>query len=171
VTRAHEDIEVGIFRDHQEALRLHLRNWSLFKSARPGAWDPWEEGELLELPIHQVLARAPGSGPPPEPWEPQADELQFFLNDAEAGVWLCRRDPRVTLPVDELVVESQSAVPVVVPEVQLLYEAKHHLDKNEHDFDAVAPRLTAAQRGWLRGALEIVHPDDPWVARLDEMVP
>jgi len=130
-----------------------------------------QQGEQLELPVHQVFARPPGSRPPPEPWEPEAGELQFFLNEVEDGVWLCRRDARVTLRVDELVVESPPGVPVVVPEVQLLYKAKHHLDKDEHDFNVTTPRLSAAQREWLRAALEIVHPDDPWLARLDEAVP
>jgi hypothetical protein len=167
VTRAHEDLEVGVLRREQEALRSHLAGWSLFKCERAGAWDPWHEGERLELPVHQVLARPPGSGPPPEPWEPEADELQFFLNEVDGDVWICRRDPRVTKPFEEIVAGTSSGLPAVVPEVQLLYKAKHHLDKDELDFEATLGRLGTAQRVWLREALEIVHPGDPWFSRLE----
>jgi hypothetical protein len=147
VTRRHEDLEIGVLRHHQAALWSHLRDWELFKCARPGFWDPWEEGEQLELPVHQVLARPPGSGPPAETWEPRPEEIQFFLNEVEDGVWLCRRDARVRRPAGELAIGSASGIPIVAPEIQLLYKAKHHLDKDEHDFRVVVARLSEEQRG------------------------
>jgi hypothetical protein len=164
VTRDHEDVEIGIFRHHQDALRTHFAGWGQFKSI--SSWLAWEEGETLELPIHQVLFRPPGSGPPPEPWEPVPEERQFFLNDVADGLWICRRDPAVTRPVDELVLRSASGIPIVAPEIQLLYKAKHHVDKDEHDFRQTRDRLTERQRAWLEQALEIVHPGDPWLEEL-----
>jgi hypothetical protein len=166
VTRAHEDLEIGIFRHDQAALWAHLRQRELFKSARPGLWDPWEEEELLELPVHQVLACPAGSGTPPRGWEPRPDEIQFFLNDVEDDVWLCRRDASVTRPVNEVVIRSRSGIPIIAPEIQLLYKAKHHLGKDEHDFRLGVDRLRPKQRAWLRDSLEIVHPGDPWLERL-----
>ena len=113
-----------------------------------------------------MLARPRGSGPPAEPWEPQADELQFFLNEADDGVWVSRRDPRVRRAVSATFYRSAAGIPAVAPEIQLLYKAKHHLDKDEHDFRLTAGRLSAEQRAWLRQALELVHPGDPWIGRL-----
>jgi hypothetical protein len=147
-------------------LQACFADWELLKCERPGWLDPWEVGERLELPIHQVFARPPGSPPLEQPWEPGGDELQFFLNDIEEGVWICRRDPSVTRPVGEIEQHSTAGIPIVVPEIQLLYKAKHHLDKDEHDFEAVTPRMSTEQHEWLAWALEIVHPDDPWLARL-----
>jgi len=164
VTREHEDIEIGIFRHDQQHLRSFFAGWGLFKSV--SGWLPWEEDEWLELPIHQVLLRPPGSGPPPEPWDPRPEELQFFLNDVEDGVWKCRRDQRVTKPVDEVATRSSTGVPIVTPDIQLLYKAKHHLDKDEHDFRQTLPLLSSLQGSWLEHALEIVHPDDPWLHEL-----
>jgi len=166
VTRPHEDLEIGVFRDDQSALRSCLAGWDLFKCARPGFWDPWEEDERPELPVHQVLARPPGSAPLPEPWDPAGDELQFFLYDVDGGVWVSRRDPSVTRPVAEVQLRSASGLPIVAPEIQLLYKAKHHLDKDEYDFQRVVPRLSAEQREWLKHGLEVVHPGDPWLAHL-----
>jgi len=81
-------------------------------------------------------------------------------------VWICRRDARIRRPLDELAMVTASGLPAVVPDVQLLYKAKHHLDKDERDFHAALRRLSPAQRAWLREALEIAHPGDPWLARL-----
>jgi hypothetical protein len=167
VTRPHEDVEVGIFRHHQEALWSHLAGWGLLKCARPGAWDGWRQGEQLEPPIHQVLARPPGSGAAPEPWEPGDEELQFFLHEVRGGTWFSRRNPAVTRPVRELYASSRSGILVVAPEVQLLYKAKHHVDKDEHDFRTTVGRLGAEQRQWLKEALELVHPGDPWLEELE----
>lgn len=163
-TREHEDVEIGVFRRDQEALRGHLATWGAFKSI--GGWTPWRAGELLELPIHQILFRPPGSGPPADPWEPSPEELQFFLEDVENGVWTCRRDARLTRPAGDLTAVAPDGTPFVVPEIQLLYKAKHHGDKDERDFREVVPRLSELQRSWLRGALELVHPGDPWLEQL-----
>jgi hypothetical protein len=163
VTRPHEDLEIGIFRDDQAALRSCLAGWELLKCERPGWLDPWKEGEQLELPVHQVFARPPGSEPLVQPWEPGGDELQFFLNDVDGDLWVCRRDPAVTRPVDEICVRSASGLPIVVPEIQLLYKAKHHKEKDEHDFRSALPRLSSERREWLKWSLEVVHPGDPWL--------
>ena len=166
MTRPHEDLEVGILRDDQGALRSCLAGWELLKSERQGWLDPWEDDDRLELPVHQVFARPPGSEPLRQPWEPGGDELQFFLNDVEHGVWVCRRDSSIRRPLAEVWTRSASGLPIVAPEIQLLYKAKHHLEKDEHDFQVTVPRLSPAQREWLRRSLEIAHPGDPWLAPL-----
>ena len=147
-----------------------MQSWfagrDLFKALEDG-WSPWDGGEWLALPVHQVLVRPVGAGPIEEPWDPIPGEIEFFLNDAEDGTWVSRRDERVTRPVDELTTRTASGTPVVVPEVQLLYKAKHHRDKDEHDFRQALGVLAPEQRHWLRKALEIVHPDDPWLDSLD----
>jgi Aminoglycoside-2''-adenylyltransferase len=164
VTREHDDLEIGILRADQDKLRDHFEGWGLYKSFEE--WLPWPAGESLELPIHQVLARPPASGPPSDPWEPSPEERQFFLNEVENGVWICRRDPRVTLPFSDVFMVSAAGIPIVAPEVQLLYKAKHHLDKDQRDFERVVASLSGRQRSWLREALEIVHPGDPWLEAL-----
>ncbi len=113
-----------------------------------------------------MLVRPLDAGPIEEPWDPIPGEIEFFLNDVEDGVWICRRDERVRRPVEELTTRTAIGTPIVVPEIQLLYKAKHHLDKDEHDFRQALGELAPEQRAWLREALEIVHPDDPWLGSL-----
>jgi hypothetical protein len=93
-------------------------------------------------------------------------ERQFFLNDAEGGIWSCRRDARVTLAVRQLAALTPSGIPIVAPEVQLLYKARHTGDKDEHDFRLVSGSLRGTRRTWLREALELIHPGHRWLEEL-----
>ena len=93
-------------------------------------------------------------------------ERQFFLDDREDSTWICRRDPSIRRPLAELTTSSARGVPIVAPEIQLLYKAKHHLEKDERDFRLALPRLGGARRRWLEEALAVVHPGDPWLEAL-----
>jgi hypothetical protein len=161
VTRPHEDLEVGVFREDQGALRRHLVGWELCKAiSRPdgGEWVPWEAGEWLALPIHQVRAQR-------VEWEPP--EFEIFLNEVAEGRWQFRRNRSFTRPVEEIYLCAPSGIPIVAPEIQLLYKAKGHREKDEHDIRTALPRFSAGQRDWLRAALTANHPDDPWIDLLD----
>lgn len=163
VTRDHGDIESGIFRDDQDALHRHLAGWQLSKAVQApegGGWVPWLAGERLEPPIHQILARPGEDAPSAIP------EFELFLNERVAGVWQFRRDPRVTRPVQTIVVHSARGVPIMAPEIQLLYKAHHHLPKDEHDFRGALPLLSPAQRAWLRDTLVLLYPGDRWIDAL-----
>jgi hypothetical protein len=169
VTREHEDREVGIFRQDQRLLRAHLAGWELYKAISGpdgGEYVPWEEGEWLELPVHQILVRPAGSGRPASELDRRPEEFEFFLNEAVDGVWRCRRNMLVTRPAEEIYQTSSSGLPTIAPEIQLLYKAKRHRPKDEHDFQAALPLLSEAQRAWLKAGLEICHPADPWIGRL-----
>src|SRR2546426_765256 len=82
VTREHEDLEVGIFRQDQEALRAYLAGWELCKAVsgpEGGEWVPWAQGEWIDLPLFQVRAqRADG--------EPA--EFELFMNDVSGEEWV-----------------------------------------------------------------------------------
>jgi hypothetical protein len=166
VTREHEDVEISVFRHHQVALQRHFAGRAQFKCVTRGFWTPWEEDEVLELPIHQILVRPPGAEPPSDAWNPAPGELQFFLNEIEGGIWLCRRHEHVTRPVREVALRSDLGIPIVAPEIQLLYKAAHDDPKNEHDFQLVAGLLKGKQRAWLRESLELVHPGHHWLEEL-----
>jgi hypothetical protein len=160
-TREHEDREVGLFRRDQAALHEHLSGWEREKvvfGSEGAAWASWERGERIELPLFQLRARRQGGEP---------GEIEFFLNDAEGDEWICRRDARITRPVGEISGRSGSGIPFLAPEIQLLYKAKWHREKDEHDFTVALGRMSPAQRAWLKARLELIHPGDPWLAALE----
>jgi hypothetical protein len=160
-TRPHEDVEVLILREDQEAVQRLLTGWELCKldeAHGAGEWVPWRLGERIEHPAFQTQARRSGVDPL---------VLDVFLADAAEGVWQFRRDPRITRPVAEIGDRAAiGGIPFIVPEIELLYKAKYHRPKDEHDFEQALPRLDARQRTWLREALLVNRPDDPWLTGL-----
>jgi hypothetical protein len=160
VTREHADREVGIFRQDQAVLRSYLAGWDWCKAVsgpEGGEWVPWADGERLELPIHQLRAQRVDGEPA---------EFELFMNDLSGEDWLCRRNPVITRPAAEISHRSRGGIPFLVPEIQLLYKAKWHREKDEHDFQAALGLMSKAQHDWLRQGLEIIHPGDPWLAAL-----
>ena len=165
-SRDHDDVEISIMRGDQVLLRNHLPGWTLETGAH-GPDGPRRitlgEGTWLKLPEFQLRVRrdagdvAGGDG---------VRAFEVFLNDERAGQWVSRRHPTVTRAFSALILDSPMGMPVLAPEVQLLYKAKYHRPKDEHDFARALPHLSAAQRVWLRTTLEEYHAGDPWLAAL-----
>lgn len=78
---------------------------------------------------------------------------------------MCRRDPSITLPYDD-VIDHRDGMPYLVPEVALLFKARRTSPKDQDDFDRAAPRLTDAARTRLTGWVTRLYPDHAWLARL-----
>jgi hypothetical protein len=156
VTRDHSDIEIGIYRRDQIAVQQFLRGWTLEKvvqTAAGGKWLPWEENEVLELPIHQ--GRAKRSRPEPA-------EFELFLNERNETHWISRRHPEITRPADEIVLVSFLGIPILAPEIQLLFKAKQTRAKDQNDFQNTLARLSPIQRHWLADALSRFYPSHAW---------
>lgn len=155
VTRPHADVDVAVFRDDQEALRVALPAWEL-AVATSGGLRPWVPGEWLALPAHEVHARPPAGVPGPA--------LEFLLNERDGADWVYRRDPAVRLPLARAVRESALGVRMLAPEIVLLYKSKAPRPADEHDFRVAQPLLDVEARAWLRAALLRAAPGHPWAA-------
>src|SRR5262249_51625344 len=109
-SREHHDAE-GVVREfEQRSMRACLvSRWDLSCIEPPGSgWRSWT-GTELALPSFQLKARNAN------------DEFDIFLEATDDDVWCFRRDTRIRLPLDAVTVRSASGLPVVRPEVQLLY--------------------------------------------------
>ncbi len=161
VTRPHSDVEIGLFREHQQALRTQLAGWRLTKSdvLRPegAAWVPWNEDDWVAAPLFQVQA-----------WGPDDEEpaYDFFLNDTMDGAWQFRRVPSITLPIEEVVRRTPDDIPYLAPEIQLAFKGKSGRPKDDQDFTTVLPYLSEAQREWLAVALHAAYGEHAWLERL-----
>jgi hypothetical protein len=155
-TRSHSDLEVGIYRRDQLALQNHLRRWTVGKCAPLGdkfEWTDWQPQEFVELPIHQLRASS----------KQPAFEFEIFLNECTQQYWWSRRHPGLQRPLDQIVIISFLNIPVLLPEIQLLFKAKHTRDKDTADFKIAFPQMSKPQQQWLVLALLQHHPGHPWL--------
>ena len=156
VTRLHGDVDVGLLRVDQDALRLYLSGWE-FKKVEAGHHEAWEEGEWLEAPVHELHARGEDGDP---------RQIEFLLNESSGDVWVFRRNHAITRPLREVRLLTPSGTPFLAPEMVLLYKAKNTTATDELDFRNVRASLGEKARNWLRDALEVCHPGHPWTAVL-----
>lgn len=154
--REHGDLDVGVLRRDQLAVREHLGEWDL-RALFGGTLRPWPLGERLRDDVNDVWCR-----PDPEsPWR-----LQLHLNRSEGDRWVFRRDRRVSRPLVEVILWTREGLPYLAPEVQLLFKAKDPRPKDERDLEAALPLLSQGRRSWLDLTISETHPDHPWLLRL-----
>ena len=154
-TREHHDVEVVVQRQDQLALHAGLSNeWELQCLDPPGSgWRRWS-GERIELPAFQLQARSP------------AGEFDIFLETTRGDSWCFRRDERIERPMSEFTTITDAGIPIVRPEVQLLYMAKSNEPKHAHDFAVTRPTLDDQSASWLVRSLALAHPGHAWLNQL-----
>jgi hypothetical protein len=158
-TREHEDLDIGILHRDHLAVQQHLveRGWDLHCGAdKPHTLRPWLPGEELGPDNHCPWARRDADSP----WE-----FQLLINPGDGCTLISRRDPSLTLPMSEAVIERQG-FRVLAPQVQLHFKAKQMRPRDEADFANVLPRLDSAARAWLHTALQRTHPGHAWIPAL-----
>jgi hypothetical protein len=155
-TRAHHDLDVGIFRANERDVRRLFTDWE-FASAHAGRLDPLPLDETCPPISHSIWCRPAG-----------ADEwvLELVLEESEGSEWVFRRNPRIRRSKNSVSIPSNSGLPILAPEIELLYKSRAIRPKDAHDFSVVAPRLSREACAWLREALAVVAPGHPWIEEL-----
>jgi hypothetical protein len=134
-------------------------------------------GQLGEYVVHatgggEAIALRPDESTPVhkhQNWvlEPRVNawRMDIMLEPGDADTWVFRRDETIRAPRSS-VVGVRNGVPFLAPQVALLYKAKNHRPKDDHDFDNVVPHLDPLARAWLHDNLARVHPGHAWIASL-----
>ncbi|MBI1257918.1 MAG: amino acid transporter [Chloroflexi bacterium] len=155
--RSHDDVDIVIFRDEQIAAQHYLAGWELYAADPPGTLRKWKQDEYLPFGIHDIWGYRGGA---------QGWEFQFMVAESEGDEWFHRRNPQIRGKRADLITEY-NGWPCVRVEVQLMYKSKNGRPKDEQDFRACLPKLSAAQKGWLKAQLEILYPDGHvWIEAL-----
>ena len=155
-TRSHADLELAVFRQDQSLLHSQLHGWTFTVSVN-GRREEWQQGDRLELPLHEIHAYSP---------DVPRRSIEFLLNERDDANWVFRRDPAIVLPLDRAIVNTKFGVAALSPEIVLLFKAKTPRAKDEADYDAACAALGDERRRWLRSALLTCHPDHPWISPL-----
>lgn len=159
-TREHGDIDLVILRRDQLLLQRLLADFEIFVVDPPGALRSWMPGEYLSKPLYNIWVRRASSGP----WK-----IQVMLQDHTTIEWLFRRDDSIKGALEDLTMISSEGIPILRPEIQLLYKAKEIRERDRNDFDWVLPYLSSAQRHWLREKIEQAYGSQhQWLRSLAE---
>jgi hypothetical protein len=153
--RDHGDLDVLVMRADQLRIQAALDGWDLYAVDPPGELRPWQLGEQLTQPVHDIWCRRT----PAAPWS-----IQFMLDESTGLDWHSRRAGAVTRPLHSLGYQTNDGWPVLAPEVQLFYKATgvKIRAKDQFDFDATLPLLDPQARRWLDNALAMNAPNHPW---------
>jgi hypothetical protein len=156
VSRSHADIELAVFRQDQLLLHRYLKEWR-FEKIIDGRRAVWAEGERLELPVHEIHARRVCGSPA---------SVEFLLNERDADDWVYRRDASRRLPIERAILHASVGLPVLAPEIVLLFKSKSPREKDVADFATLSLALSRMQRQWLMQAVAATDPTHPWLAPL-----
>jgi hypothetical protein len=154
-TRTHGDIEIAIPDASFPEVRQRFPGY-VFDAA--GSGRIWEDAtpEVLAA-VHQTWLRDPATG---------NYLLDVFREPHDGDTWICRRDEEIRLPYSDVIHHTRDGVPYLVPELVLLFKAKHARRKDRRDFDMTVPHMTLTQREALARLLARVHPGHPWLVDL-----
>jgi hypothetical protein len=154
--RGHGDLDVEILRTDAAELAAALPGWELHDT--PGG------GELVRWPgdappVGNSLWSRPG---PDRPWA-----VQFMLaHTAGPDRWVYRRDHRVGRPLAEIGWRGAAGLPVLLPEVELLYKSAGPRPRDDQDLDHALPLMDPDALAWLAASIATAHPSSPWLPRL-----
>jgi hypothetical protein len=154
MTREHEDLEIAVPAARFGVIRAALAD---FEVEVVGSGRRWPLDSAAFDVMMQTWVREPGHG---------VYRLDIFREPHDGDTWICRRDESIRLPYDRIIVTSPAGIPYLVPEIVLLFKAKHGRPKDQADFSGVLPLLNPARRAWLAAALARVHPGHPWISEL-----
>lgn len=166
-TRAHADTDVEVLRREQAQVGTYLtqRGWQLFAADPPGTLRPWDPASEPTLPeaVHDIWCR-PGAA---QPWAFQLMLVDTDI-DIDAGgdeTWVYRRNPSIRRALRDYGWRTSEGLPVVPPEVQLLYRAHSRQQRatNTPETELLLPLLSPDARRWLRAALTLTVPEHAWL--------
>ena len=155
--RAHDDIDIAVFRDEQITVQEWLNSWQLYAADPPGTLRRWETGEYLAEGIHDIWGHRFGA----DAWQ-----LQLMLVEVNGDEWYSRFDPAVR-EKREALIANYHGLPCTRIDVQLLYKSRHHRPKDDQDFYAALPHLSVDAKRWLNENIRRLRPDGhDWLAAL-----
>ncbi|SDT04037.1 nucleotidyltransferase domain-containing protein [Actinoplanes derwentensis] len=154
-TRAHGDIEIAVPAASFPEIRDCFRGYEFDAAGSGRIWANATPDELAAT--HQTWVRDPATGD---------YLLDVFREPHQGDTWICRRDETIRFPYRDIIDHTEQGIPYLVPELVLLFKAKHTRPKDQVDFERTVPHLTADRRARLAGLLVRVHPGHRWLADL-----
>ena len=155
-SRPHGDLDIGVLRRDLSKVLSALSSYELFE-AKGGMLTALRAGEMPRADVNSLWCRPAGA----PSWS-----LELMLDECDGARWVYRRQRAIHHPLAMVVRHTSDGIPYLAPEIQLLYKAQGSRDRDQVDFDRVAPRLDVDARTWLRAAVALAHPGHRWLTAL-----
>jgi hypothetical protein len=158
VTRAHKDLDIGVFRKDVAIVLAALPGWEFFE-AKDGAFTPLVEGHVPRAEVNSLWCKRVNA----VQWG-----LELLLDESDGEFWVFRRDARITYPLSSAIRRNPEGIAYLTPEIQLLYKARATRAQDQADCDHVVPHLDRDARTWLRESLMLMDPEHAWISLLKD---
>jgi hypothetical protein len=156
VTRAHKDLDIGIFRKDAAIVLAELPGWEFFE-VKDGVLTQLIDGNALHPDVNSLWCKRTSA----TQWE-----FELMLDGWDGEFWIFRRDARITYPLSSAIRRDPEGIAYLAPEIQLLYKARATRAQDQADFDHVVPHLDRDARTWLRDSLMSTDPEHAWISIL-----
>jgi hypothetical protein len=155
--REHDDTDISILSTDVPAFVDHLRGrWHVWNNVGGVLHPLGDRWTTVDEPRSQLWLRANASAP----WV-----LDVPLTPAANGRWTNKHLDGHVATVEEVTWVAEDGIRYLLPEIVLVFKARLRRPKDEPDFEATLPILTAERREWMRNAVTRVAPDHPWLER------
>jgi hypothetical protein len=154
-TRRHGDIEIAVPAARFPEVRDRFPGYHFDAVASGRIWEDATPETLAGT--RQTWLRDPATG---------QYLVDVFREPHDGDLWICRRDKTIRLPYRDIILRTATGIPFLAPELVLLFKAKYVRAKDQADFDATLPHLSAHQRETLAALLDRVHPGHMWLDAL-----
>jgi hypothetical protein len=158
VTRAHKDLDVGIFRKDAAIVVAALTGWDFFE-AKDGVLTQLVQGHAPRADVNSLWCKRVNAAQ----WE-----LELMLDGTHGELWAFRRNARITRPLSRSIRRNADGIAYLAPEIQLLYKARATRARDQADFHQVLPHLDPGEKTWLRKSLMCMDPEHGWISLLEE---
>ena len=155
-SREHEDLEFATSPKYVPKLASHLSELTFFEA---------KAGQLTACDVNQAFNN--------DVWQFWGADLSvgrwrvdMMMERGSPEFWEYKRSPSLRQPRDNAIRTNSHGIRYLAPANVLLFKAKHCRAKDEHDFEAALPHLTARDRSTLRRWLGLCHADHHWLRYL-----
>lgn len=158
VTRAHKDLDIGVFRKDVAIVLAALPGWEVFE-AKDGVLSRLAVGGAPRAEVNSLWCKRENAAQ----WE-----LELMLDESDGEFWVFRRDLRISCPLSSAIRRNPEGIAYLTPEIQLLYKARATRAQDQADFDHVIPHLPRDAQTWLRESLMRMDPKHAWISLLKD---
>lgn len=152
-TRAHSDLEFTVLRTDFDCFRQALGDLD-FYAVKGGTFQFLSATCLPAEDVFQIWAYDRAA---------PAWRVDVMIEPGTPQTWAYKRDPSITCPRAEMVLQSTAGIPYLRPAAVLLFKAKRTRAKDRSDFAMALPQMSAQERVWLVRHLTLLHPEHPWL--------